>query len=184
MDFTSFSHGQVLSKLWLCEQLETFAPDHASVAILGSWHNVMGLLMVTRRPTAYSYILGIDSDAIVVPIADKICDAYRKDFSGPIENICGDANDADLSKFDIVINCSVEHMDSTAWFDSLLEDTIVCIQSSNMNTANQHWNILIPCESIEELSERFPMKRVLFTGEKKIGYDTWGYSRFMLIGTK
>jgi len=75
MDYTSFSHGQVSSKLWLCAELETYIPVDARVAILGSWYNVLSFMLLTRNASRYQRILGIDKDPGTKEIADRITDA-------------------------------------------------------------------------------------------------------------
>ena len=76
MDFDSFSHGQIVSKLWLCEQLEQYIDKNRDITILGSWHNVLGFMLSVRKPGYYKNILGVDSDINVIEIADKITNAW------------------------------------------------------------------------------------------------------------
>jgi hypothetical protein len=45
INFDSFSHGQVKSKIWLCENLERLLPDNAKVLTLGSWVNILGFMI-------------------------------------------------------------------------------------------------------------------------------------------
>ena len=108
-NYDAFSHGQILSKIWLCEQLESYVPQNTRAAILGSWYNILAFMMLTRKSELYQYILGIDIDPLVIDTADKICNAWH--FDGPIvENITEDAGTVDYTEFNLVINCSVENM--------------------------------------------------------------------------
>lgn len=180
-NFDSFSHGQIVSKIWLCEHLEPFLPENATVAILGSWYNVLSFMMLTRKQDAYQYILGIDIDDSVSDIADKINNAWT--FESKVQNITGDARTYDYSNFDIVINCSSEHMGSE-WFSQISTGTIVCIQTSNVIDTEYPWLVSNPSSSLHEFIEKYPLNQILFSGEKEITYPDWGYSRYMLIGIK
>ena len=63
MNFDAFSHGQIQSKIWLCEELEPHTPIHANIRILGSWYNILAFMLLTRRPEYYyNSIEGIDID--------------------------------------------------------------------------------------------------------------------------
>jgi hypothetical protein len=182
MNYDAFSHGQTLSKIWLCEQLESHIPKNTKAAILGSWYNVLAFMMLTRKSELYQYILGIDIDPLATDIADKICNAWRTE--GPIvENVTQDTGTFDYTEFNLVINCSVEHM-SSDWFDRIPERTIVCIQSSNVTDMTYPWYVTNPNTDQETLAKKYPLSQTLFSGEKEFNYGSWGYKRFMLIGIK
>jgi len=185
MNFDAFSHGQIQSKVWLCKELERFIHANLKVAILGSWYSVLTFMILTRNADRYQYILGIDIDPSTKEIADKITNAWQisKDFK--VENIVADANKYDLSGYDLVINCSPEHMDGAEWFENLEYGTMVCIQSSNVTTKDDDvWKCVNPNESLEDLALKYPLSKYLFSGTKEIRYDDNGYDRFMLIGIK
>lgn len=182
IDIDSFSHGQVASKLWLCETLEPYIKDKATVTILGSWVNVLGFMLLTRQPNKYAYIRGIDINSEAVDTANKLCSYWF--IEGIQRSICEDANTVDLNGFDVVINCSGEHMTDSTWFTNISPGTLVCIQSSNVTDTKEPWLIKTPCHSINNLLETYPLTKTLFSGTKSIRYDNWGYDRYMLIGIK
>jgi hypothetical protein len=185
MNFDSFSHGQIQSKLWLCKELEPFLPEIASVAVLGSWYNVIALMLLTRQPDRYRQIIGIDLDENTKEIADKITDAWRFGVDSIVTNVISDANTYDLSPFNLVINCSPEHMNSNEWFENLDYGKLVCIQSSSvMTTDDDVWMCVNPNESLDDLTQKYPLSKYLYSGTKEIRYDEGGYNRFMLIGIK
>jgi len=183
MDYTSFSHGQVLSKIWLCEQLEPHVPKNTRAAIIGSWYNVLAFMMLTRKSELYQYILGIDIDPLAIDTADRICDAWRIGCDKKVSNIVQDARTFDYTEFNLVVNCSVEHM-SNDWYNSIKENTLVCIQSSDVTDPNYPWLITNPNHNMETLVKKYPLSQTLFSGEKEFNYGSWGYKRFMLIGVK
>lgn len=176
----SFSHGQVKSKLWLCEQLEPYV-NNSTVMILGSWVNVLGFMMLTRKPNSYRHIRGIDSDNNAVELADKVNSYWF--IEGILRNTVDNANTVDKQGYDIVINCSSEHMTSTEWFDSIPEGTLVCIQSSNITDTNDPWFVTNPSSTFESFMEKYPLN-VKFAGTLPIRYNDWGYDRYMVIGIK
>lgn len=186
MNFNSFSHGQIQSKVWLCKELEKFVHANIKIAVLGSWYNLVAFMLLTRNADRYQHILGIDIDPDVKPIADKITDAWRFGQDYKVENITADANAYDLSGYDLIINCSVEHMESNDWFEKLEPGTMVCIQSSDVTIINDDiWMCVNPNKSMEELIAKYPLSKRLYSGEKEIRYsDDNGYKRFMLIGIK
>lgn len=179
------SHGLIVSKLWLCDELEkVIEKDYnkkVSVYNLGSWTNILAFLMVSRKAHLYEKITGYDIDEKAIDIADKVCDTWQ--FEEPkILNVLGDANLVEFKNVDVVVNCSVEHMEENAWFDTIPNNTLVCLQSSNSN--NTEWNIRSYNPSIEVFCNKYPLTNVLFQGTKTIKYSHWGYDRFMIIGYK
>lgn len=181
MNLDSFSHGQVKSKIWLCEILESFLPNKSNVLILGSWVNVLGFLMLSRRPDCYNYVKGVDKDENAVETANKLCSYWF--IEGIQRSVCEDANTADSKGFDVVINCSSEHMESMDWFDNISPGTLVCIQSSNIIDATDPWFVTNPSSTFESFMEKYPLD-VKFAGTLPIRYNDWGYDRYMVIGIK
>lgn len=183
MDFDSFSHGQIVSKLWLCENLEKYLEKDSEITILGSWHNVLGFMLNIRKPNYYKNILGIDSDINSIEIADKITNAWSFG-KHTIRNICEDANNLLFSDKEVIVNCSAEHFDSNDWYNKIPEGTLVCIQSSDVVDPESPWFVKHPSPTIEVFTERYPMNNVLLLDTLDIDYATWGYKRFMIIGRK
>ncbi len=184
MDFTSFSHGQIQSKLWLCQFIESFIPANSRIAILGSWYNVLGLTMLLRNPVKYQAITGFDIDQNAINYANKLCESFMIQPNVKLNNICADVNEIDLNGYDVVINCSVEHMNSRKWFEKLIANTLVCIQSSNVVVSDEVWDIKDPTQNLDELKSKYPMTQYYFSSNKSFQYDSYGYQRFMLIGRK
>ena len=185
MNFDSFSHGQVVSKIWLCETLEEFLPSTTDVTILGSWHNVLAFMLLCRRPGSYSKIVGVDIDASAKTVANKICDAWCFDHNKLVENITGDAAKyLQNTKPAVVINASPEHFVSAEWFDFIAPGTLVCVQSSNIVNAKPPWLIQQPTPDLEAFKERYPLSKLLYIGTKDIEYVGWRYQRYMAIGIK
>lgn len=184
MDLECFSHGQIQSKLWLCQKIEPFLPKTPSVLIVGSWYNVLGFMLLTREPNRYAFITGVDIDPKVKPIADKLCEAWQMCNTVLIRNDTNDACNLDYMGYNVVINCSVEHMKDNLWFDKIQKNTLVCLQSCNLSPKSNDWKIVNPNYSLQELEKKYPLSHTLFSEEKSIQYENWGYKRFMIIGYK
>lgn len=182
MDYDSFSHGQIVSKLWLCEKLEPLMLEGTNITILGSWHNVLGFMLNVRKPNYYKNILGVDKNSESIEIANKLNNAWT--INGSMRNICENANDLNFHPEEVVINCSVEHFEDNSWYDKIEEGTLVCIQSSDVIDPEYPWLITQPSPTLESFAEKFPVYSTRFLGTLPIQYDNWGYNRFMLIGIK
>lgn len=184
IDLSAFSHGQIISKLWLCEELEKHVLPNTNINILGGWYNVLGFMLSVRRPNYYLSIHNTDIDIEAIIVADKICQTWMIEGAKIINRMadCDSDNYAMNLPIDVVINCSVEHFKNNKWFNSLPTGTLVCIQSSDVIDPEFPWLITQPNPDIKTFLDRFPVSEVLYSGTKRIQYENYGYNRFMLIG--
>ena len=180
MNFDSFSHGQVLSKIWLCEQLEPFLPLQPNIVNLGGWYNVLGFMLKVRNPKRNLKITNVDAD----PETQLISNAVTNAWSDSVRHITADANEFRLRDYNVVINCSAEHFDSAKWFDEIAPGSLVCIQSSNVDDIEHPWLVKLPNPDLATFLRRYPLANTYFSDEMYFDYESWGYSRFMLIGRK
>jgi hypothetical protein len=185
MNFDSFSHGQIMAKLWLCEQLEMHMPKKADVVILGGWHNVLGFMLQCRRPDAYNSITSVDIDESAKSVADKIMDAWCYDpLKATVHNITNDAANLDFDNNNVYINTSTEHFETTEWFDKIPDGALVALQSSSVTDKNDPWYIRQPTANFEDFINLYPLAVNLYAGQKRTQYNEWGYDRYMIIGYK
>jgi len=188
MDYSAFSHGQIHSKLWLCENLEPKILRKSNVAIVGSWYNILGFLMVVRKPELYNNITGIEISQSSIDISNKICDAWMINDDQKITNKCISASNVNYYNYDIVVNTSVEDIDDNTWYNRIPNNKLVCLQSNNLTQEKVSrypgWNILNPNPDMETFKNKYPMSEILFEGEKEFDYGDLKYSRYMLIGKK
>lgn len=180
-NFDSFSHGQIKSKLWLCNKLEPYITNDDRLVILGSWYNILGFMMLTRNPDLHS-ITGVDIDNNAVEVSNKITDFWKIEFNN-VNNIVSDMNSIPVP-YDVVINCSSEHNDDMSWFDNINDGTLVCIQSSNMTSPDEPWFIKNPSATIDDFKKKYKLTKVNFLDQIRIDYGSWGYDRYMVIGIK
>lgn len=186
MDFSTFSHGQIHSKLWLCEQLEPHLPDASRVVILGSWYNTLGFLLLARNASKFELITGIDYEDKNISMSNKLLDAWLIGEDVKVKNIWKSVNrltDKDLEIYHVVINTSCEHMED-GWFSEVNPNQLMCLQTSNVVVDDVTWDILNPNPDMETFKSKYPMSQILFEGEKVFDYGHLKYSRYMLIGRK
>jgi len=185
LDLTSFSHGQIHSKIWLCDNLEPYLTKNCNILILGGWYNVLGFMLFVRN-NDINKITTIDIDKKVKPIADKISDAWI--YYDKVENITLDVDtltSTDYEKYDVIINCSLEHMNTNSiWFDNIPNNKLICLQSSDVLIKEDPWLITNPIINLEYFTQKYKIQNQYFIDEKQIKIDNYGYKRFMLIGLK
>lgn len=179
IDHTAFSHGQIVSKIWLCDNIEKYLKEDTKILILGAWYNVLGFMLLTRYKQI-SKITGVDINKDVKFVADKLSDAWPK----IVNNITMDADLVDTSEYDIIINCSPEHMQTNDWFYKIPTNKLVIIQSSNVTIEKEPWLVCNPNQSIDIFITKYRCNNTHFIDTLSIDYAHWGYKRFMLIGEK
>jgi len=184
MNYDAFSHGQIKSKLWLCEELEKHVRDGSRAIILGGWYNILGFMLLTRNREKFLSILNIDIDSSAIDIANKVTEGWMIGSDAKINNLVADVSTYNYEGFDVVINCSPEHMDSNDWFNKITDGTLVCIQSSDIDINDDVWKITNPNKSIDDLVKKYPLSQTLHKDSMKFVYGDWGYQRFMIIGIK
>jgi len=184
MDFNAFSHGQIQSKLWLCENLEPFMKPNSTILNLGCWYNLLGLLLCMRNNIQIKSVKGIDKDMEAITLANSFCQSFMIQPNVKIHNECMDANSLDYYGYDLVINCSVEHMESKEWFEKIVPNTLVCLQSSNRVTDDPVWDIKNPNPNFETFKSKFKLSNTYIEKTYHFQYDEYGYDRFMIIGKK
>lgn len=187
--YEAFSHGLIVSKLWLCEELEHVINNlnisQSKVHILGGWHNVLSFMMIVRQPNYYEQIDSYDIDLEATIVANKICDTWK--FETPrVTNHTIDINQLrfDNSKNLIFINCSVDQVEGVNWYDIIPKNNIVVLQTTDIMTDPPPWTIVQRTPNIESLLEKYPVQTLLYKGIKNIDYGHLSYNRLMTIGIK
>lgn len=184
MDLNAFSHGQIQSKQWLCETLEPYMPHGSSILVLGCWYNIIGLMLLTRNPHIHQFIKGIDIDPEAIQIANQVCQAYTIQPMVKMNNQLADANTFDSNGYNVIINCSLEHMSSDEWFNKISRGTLVCLQSSDVNIQDSVWDIKNHIPTMNHFLERYPLSYYFYRNVKYFDYGNSSYNRFMCIGIK
>lgn len=182
MDFTSFSHGQIISKQWLIDSIEDYLFENIKILILGGWYNVLGFMLLTKYHNKIGHITNIDIDSNAIMIADKLHDAYL--FTNKVTNVLNDSSKVMDYEYDMVINCSPEHMAHDDWFTNIQDNKLVIIQSSDMIDTSHPWYCVNPNPTFVDFINHYRLKQTYYTDEIDFNYSTYSYKRFMLIGRK
>ena len=139
----------------------------------------MSFLLLSRGKFQVNRIESYDIDPVCEPIADMINENWVwQDWK--FKAFTADCNTLDSKRADLIINTSSEHFDSLLWFNYIAPGTRVIIQGNDMN----HSDHVIHSDSLEEFVATYPLSEVVYQGEKKFEYPTWGFTRYMVIGVK
>lgn len=192
----AFAHGQVLSKIWLADKLEQSLPHQdpkpLNIILFAGWHGVLPFLLLSRPFFKNSKIVSYDQDSSTQKVALALNNTWECEglFSAQVANcntlqpqrLVNDLRSIGAHGVDLVVNTSVEHMNSDTWYNnlSLPNQPLYVIQGTNM-TLDDH---VSPVHSPQQLRERFPMKALLFQGSLPFFYPDQSFQRHMIIGYK
>ena len=184
----AFSKGQLASKSWLLGELYkvTPLPSNTTVALLGCW--IGSIVEPMLNALNIKRIYGIDIDAESIEMAEKFNQKHVAN-DWKFKGVVADASILDVNHMEfetggeliavspgMVINTSCEHMD-TNWFDTAGSEQLIVMQTNNKEEFDGHINV---CYTIEEMQEKYPLSKILYTGS----LETPAYTRFMQIGYK
>jgi hypothetical protein len=182
----AFSSGQIGSKIWLCNALETiFGPYEQNIWILGGWYGLSAFLLLSRGIIPVNSIRSFDKDPACETVADSLCN-YWVWQNWKFKAFTADCNELDYTNNcygtvpSLVINTSCEHFDSLKWYENIPYGTKVALQSNNMMHDDHCCNF----ESIDQMQEYYKFSKVLFTGTKDFEYPDWSFQRFMILGIR
>lgn len=174
----SFSNGQIDSKLWMCQVLETYRWSSKLTHIYGGWYGLNAFLLLSRETFKVKRIESFDIDPSCEAIADMINENWV------IKEWQFKAHTADCNtlapKADLVINTSTEHFENKDWFNNLPQGTRVVLQGSNMKRDD----VLVKSNSLEEFIAHYPLSDITYQGSLDFTYPDWQFTRYMVVGTK
>lgn len=173
----AISDGQLLSKSWLIEVLQSLLNENKiistaekplRVAILGGWIGTLALMMhAWELPVK---ITSIDLDERANRIAEKL--NWEFDFSTMTMNMY----DVNYTDFDIIINTSSEHItDIPKWRMAMPPGKIIIVQNNDFEEGAGHVSTVKNSASLRKILK---LSEVLYEGTRVFSQ----YSRFMLIG--
>ena len=171
--------SQLESKLWVVDELFKL-PDsieRLKVALLGGWFaNFITPLLIDNLNASTVFNYEIDNDA--KEISYKYNKRYKDSnkYQCSIKDIMMKTLEDD---FDIIINCSCEHMYPMTKFyewNPELQDPLYVLQSTDDDQYDDHINCV---GSPKELADQAKIAEVLYSGTKVLPN---GMNRFMVIG--
>lgn len=181
VDKDSFSSGQIGSKLWLCETLETLFNDIDNIWIYGGWYGLTNFLLRTRNRLNIKTVRSFDIDPACEEIADRLNENWVwqdwqfKSFTAD----CGRLFPK-LEEVDMIINTSTEHFSSLQWFENIPKGMTVVLQGADM----KHEDHVFKFSSLDSFVKTFNLSEIYFSGQRNFKYPDWEFNRFMLIGIK
>lgn len=200
VDHDAFSKGQLLSKIWLVEELliaktngRVIFDEAQKVFICASWYGVLvPFLLETDIPI--KWIRSFDTDVKAVEISDLLNRKYVikdwifkpaildiLDMKYPTTFIVHRADKSECLLYempDIIINTSCEHIENfEKWFNEIPKGVLIILQSNNYFTESfGHINCV---DSLNDFKKQAPMDYIY-----KGTLDLIDYDRFMLIGRR
>lgn len=192
-----FSRGQMMSKLWMVEELRNVLEGNnlGTVLLYGGWYATISHMFFKFFSPKQVY--SIDVDPSTVKIADEFNRRQSHDNNWQFKAFAHDVNSlqfdnegrtvipADSSKMGtsqitvkptIVINTSCEHMNDD-WFYNLPDGQFVILQTNNYFENPQHSNCV---SGVQEALDKYKFSSVYYKGE----LETFLYNRYMIIGVK
>ena len=173
----AISDGQMLSKLWLIENLKALIDEgkikstngKSKVLITGGWIGTLALMMSAWELPVSVTNVDLDRRAL------RIADALNYDFD--YKSLMMDMYAVNYGEYDVIINTSSEHIgDIPAWRKLIPPGRTIIVQNNDYDTIEDHISNVY---SSDELRNLLDLKEVHYEGTRKFPM----YRRFMLIGT-
>jgi hypothetical protein len=173
----SFTRDLIASKVWLLQELARIAPDVGTIYVLGSWYGNLGVLLALDPVVQYKQLINVETDSKFLQASQRIQNHLGMDNA---QYMLADANDLDyrqLGNNGVVINTSLTDMEGRAWFDHIPPGTLVAMQSRDHDPGNA-------AHSTQDILDRFPLSKVIYSGELELEDPETRYTRYMVIGVK
>jgi len=188
--YESFSHGLIASKLWLCEQLESALDNenikNPTVNILASWDSLLAFMLLTRRPKFYGVVNAYDLDIDSTQNANKICDHWLYEYP-KVYNHTKDINTLNFNNTgteSIFINCSIDQIEGTEWYNNIPDERLICLQCTNLPIDTTEWDVKQSYADITAFTNTYKVRRLIYSDSILINYQHLQYRRYMMIGIK
>ncbi len=180
----SMNESQLVSKLWLVEELSNLNVKPVNISLLAGWFAQYIVPLLYDNIESIEWIENFEMDRDIKRVAYKFNTRYKKDdkYKVSIRNVMfGNLISLSSPTFDTVINCSCEHMYPMSKFRELKntgvdDNTLYILQSSNDTQYDDHINCV---DDADELADQANLVDILYAGEKLLPN---GMTRFMVIG--
>jgi hypothetical protein len=180
----SMNESQLVSKLWLVEELSNLNVKPVNISLLAGWFAQYIVPLLYDNIKSIEWIENFEMDRDIKRVAYKFNTRYKKEdkYKVSIKNVMfGNLISLSSPTFDTVINCSCEHMYPMSKFKKLKntgvdDNALYILQSSNDTQYDDHINCV---NDADELADQANLIDVLYAGEKLLPN---GMTRFMVIG--
>lgn len=173
----SFTDDLIQSKQWLCDKLREGLKGKCArtIYVLGSWYGNLAMLLDKSNIT-FDEIILVDNDEKVLRSSQRLLKPFFK--PGKLIFLNTDANDVIYDKPGIIVNTSVNDMD-TSWYDNVPEGRRVIIQGRD-----QVSKAVNKIADMKQFDDMFPMSKVNYLGSRDYNDPETDYTRYMKIGVK
>ena len=180
----SMNESQLVSKMWLVEELSNLNVKPVNISLLAGWFAQYIVPLLYDNFESIEWIENFEMDRDIKSLAYKFNTRYKKEdkYKVSIKNVMF-SNLISLSSptFDTVINCSCEHIYPMYKFKELEntgvnDNPLYILQSSNDTQYDDHINCV---NDADELADQANLAEILYAGEKLLPN---GMTRFMVIG--
>jgi|TARA_X000001382_G_scaffold52825_1_gene36011 hypothetical protein len=180
----SMNESQLVSKLWLVEELSNLNVKPVNISLLAGWFAQYIVPLLYDNIESVEWIENFEMDRDIKRVAYKFNTRYKKEdkYKVSIRNVMfGNLISLSSPTFDTVINCSCEHMYPMSKFKKLKntgvdDNALYILQSSNDTQYDDHINCV---NDADELADQANLIDILYAGEKLLPN---GMTRFMVIG--
>ena len=180
----SMNESQLVSKMWLVEELSNLNVKPVNISLLAGWFAQYIVPLLYDNFESIEWIENFEMDRDVKSLAYKFNTRYKKEdkYKVSIKNVMfGNLISLSSPTFDTVINCSCEHMYPMSKFRKLKntgvdDNALYILQSSNDTQYDDHINCV---NDADELADQANLVDILYAGEKLLPN---GMTRFMVIG--
>ena len=180
----SMNESQLVSKMWLVEELSNLNVKPVNISLLAGWFAQYIVPLLYDNFESIEWIENFEMDRDVKSLAYKFNTRYKKEdkYKVSIKNVMfGNLISLSSPTFDTVINCSCEHMYPMSKFRELKntgvdDNALYILQSSNDTQYDDHINCV---NDADELADQANLIDILYAGEKLLPN---GMTRFMVIG--
>jgi len=180
----SMNESQLISKMWLVEELSNLNVKPVNISLLAGWFAQYIVPLLYDNIESIEWIENFEMDRDIKQVAYKFNTRYKKDnkYKVSIKNVMfGNLISLSSPTFDTVINCSCEHMYPMSKFKELKntgvnDNALYILQSSNDTQYDDHINCV---NDADELADQANLAEILYAGERLLPN---GMTRFMVIG--
>ena len=180
----SMNESQLVSKMWLVEELSNLNVKPVNISLLAGWFAQYIVPLLYDNFESIEWIENFEMDRDIKSLAYKFNTRYKKEdkYKVTIRNVMfGNLISLSSPTFDTVINCSCEHMYPMSKFKELEntgvnDNPLYILQSSNDTQYDDHINCV---NDADELADQANLAEILYAGEKLLPN---GMTRFMVIG--
>ena len=173
----SYTPDLVFSKLWLIRELSNITDHVNTMYVLGAWYSNLAMLLSLNPEITVDKIINVETDKNFLRVGQKMLARRGVD---NVEFMLKNANDLDYRQLDrrsAVVNTSLTDMKGRNWFDNIPSGTLVALQARDHDPGAQF-------HSAEDIQNKFPLGKVLYSGGLELQDPETEYTRFMTIGIK